>query len=156
MKSKLSCEQIESDPLKIHPALKEYFGYILKKSAILFKHMQEKALEPYDLIPPHIAILKILMITPALNQMTLSDELGIDKATMVKLIDHLEKKKLVRRVTDSKDRRGKLIEITPTGHKKFDEMANLMREVGDEFLAPLTKSQSKELHSLLLKLISRS
>lgn len=154
MKNAVPC--YDQDSGKIHPALKEYFGYILKKSAFRFKHKQEEALKSYGLIPPHMAILKILMITPTINQITLGDELGVDKATMVKLLDKLEKKKLVRRVVDPNDRRGKLIEISASGQKKLVEMGAIMEGVTEDFLKPLNKAERKFLHEMLLKLISNS
>lgn len=149
----LCCDQ---DSGKIHPALKEYFGYILKKSAFRFKHEQEKALKSYDIFPQHIGILKILMMTPSINQITLGDEMGVDKATMVKFLDHLEKKKLVRRVVDPNDRRGKLIKITAPGQERLNEAGNALKDVTEAFLKPLSKSDRKVLHGMLLKLISSS
>lgn len=153
---KKDCEQTVFDPLKIHPALKEYFGYSLKMTALRYKHKQEEALEPFGVYPQHMGILRILMMTSSLNQMALGDQLGIDKATMVKLIDHLEKKGFVRRIVDPSDRRGKLIEVTVKGEKKFAEVAIVMRQVSDEFLLPLTKKEKTLLHSMLIKLISRN
>lgn len=145
-----------SDPKKIHPALKEYFGYCLKKTAMLYKSGQEEVLRPFKIQAPNMAVLRILIITPSLNQNTIADELGIDKATMVKLIDQLEKMKYVRRTVDPKDRRGKIIDITALGQKKFEEMAKVITEHGENFLSPLTKAERAELHKLLLKLISPS
>lgn len=147
------CYAQEVDSGKIHPALKEYFGYLLKKTAFRFKAQQEELLQQFKLSPPHIAILKVLWLTPSLNQMTIGDELGVDKATMVKLLDGLEKKKLIRRVMDPNDRRGKLIEITPMGQKKLDEMQKVMTDFTEEFLEPLTKAERKTLHELLLRLV---
>lgn len=51
------------------------------------------------------------------NQQELADATLKDKASMTYLIDNLSKRGLVKRLEDSKDRRSKLIYLTPKGKK---------------------------------------
>lgn len=142
-----------SDSLTIHPVLKQYFGYSLNKCAARFKSLQIEALSPYGIIPQHMGILHILKASEPLNQASLGDEMGIDKATMVKLIDCLEQKKLVVRITDPNDRRGKLIQITPKGAEFLTKTSKVIQKVMEDFLKPLSRGESEVLKKTLSKLL---
>ena len=55
-----------------------------------------------------------------MSQQQIADTIIKDKNSVVKLIDGLEKKELVRRVANVDDRRQNLIEVTPLG-KEIEE-----------------------------------
>ena len=94
------------DEMKINPALREYFGYCFFKAGARLRLLMDEALQSHRMQCHHFGIMRVLKINTIISQIQLGDELGIDKASMVKLIDHLEKNKYVTRQTDTKDRRG--------------------------------------------------
>ena len=138
----------------VHPGLKAYFGYCLYKSATRWKLKLENRLEKFGMIAPHLVLLRILDLDGPTSQVTLGKVLGIDKATIVKLIDCLEGKKLVQRTPGGKDRRVKLIRITDLGVKNLKEISKIGKQAEIEFLAPLTESEKTVLKAALPKLLS--
>ncbi|MNT85381.1 HTH-type transcriptional repressor NicR [compost metagenome] len=88
-----------------------------------------------------------------MNQITLGDELGIDKATMVKLIDQLEALKLVVRTPHPEDRRVKLISLTKKGADKQEALHKIARQNEKAFLAALTEEERNAVRSIVHKLV---
>lgn len=137
---------------RIHPALKDNFGYVFAKSAAVYRQRLSQALDPLGLLPPQMGILFILRVSEPLNQLTLGEELGIDKATMVRLIDGLEEKNLVTRESSTEDRRAKLVRITRAGREMAARLEKLRTTLESDFLAPLSESERKQLRTLIAKL----
>lgn len=138
--------------LKIHPSLKPFFGYRFKKLALILQTAQNEALAPLKLSPIHVGIMVLLKAAGTMNQVSLGDELGIDKATMVKIIDALEKNKCVARTSDDSDRRVKLIQLTAKGRETLEKSVKLMSDVRDNFLSPLTAGEKEALEKIFMKL----
>ena len=80
-------------------------------------------------------------------------QMGIDKATIVKLIDGLEKLSYVVRVSSETDRREKYLQITPRGRKFLDQITPEMRKLETDFLEPLSAEEKKILLGAIPKLM---
>jgi Transcriptional regulators len=141
------------EDIKVHPALKEFFGYCFYKAALRLRQIHYEALEKYDLIPPHMGILYILKTAEPMSQITLGDELGIDKATMVKLIDQLEALKLVVRTPHPEDRRVKIITITKKGIERQEALHKISRDNEKKFLAALSEEERTFIRGIICKLV---
>ncbi|MNS82337.1 Transcriptional regulator SlyA [compost metagenome] len=143
-----------TEELKVHPALKEFFGYCFYKAALRLRALHTEALSQHGLIPPHMGILYILKKSDdGMNQITLGDELGIDKATMVKLIDQLEALKLVERTPHPEDRRVKLIKLTKKGSEKQEALHKIARQNEKVFLAALSEDERNSIRGIVCKLV---
>lgn len=137
----------------VHPALKMFTGYCVNKAAIRIKSIQQEKLNKYKIISAQMGIMRLLQIEGPLSQISLGQSIGIDKATMVKLIDDLENKKWLERSTSTSDRRIKHIELTPKGHEFLKTMGRLCQEAEDEFLHKLTEKERQQFKALLQKLL---
>jgi DNA-binding MarR family transcriptional regulator len=139
---------------KGHPprGLMTRIGYLLNRPALQIRQMAQTALKPFGLIPPHVGVISTLYSEGPMTQRALGKLLRVDPTTMVWLIDHLEKKGLVRRGEHPQDRRAHLVELAPAGKKVFHQAAKRLDELEDEFLAPLSKSERETLKRLLAKL----
>ncbi len=65
-----------------------------------------------NITPEQYLVLDILWEKQSLSQQNIADIIQKDKNSVTKIIDSLEKKHLVKRVTDQKDRRINKIELT--------------------------------------------
>ena len=88
----------------------------------------------------------------ARRRRTIADALGYDRSWFVGLLDDLEEAGLVERKRDPIDRRRHLVSLKPAGKKRLAELRAISQQVEDEFLAPLSPQERKELHALLLEL----
>ena len=69
----------------------------------------------YNITPEQFLLLDALWDMGVMPQQKIADTMLKDKNSVVKLVDALEKKGLVRRGVSSHDRRQNLIEVTPRG-----------------------------------------
>ena len=75
----------------------------------------------YNITPEQFLVMDTLWNNGAkMSQQQIADTIIKDKNSVVKLIDGLEKKELVKRVANVDDRRQNLIEVTPLG-KEIEE-----------------------------------
>ena len=137
----------------IHPALRQYFGYCLIKASIIYKNSLSQELSKYRVVSPQMGIMKILQIAGPSSQITLGQEMHIDKASMVKYIDGLERLKYVKRISDKKDRRIKLVALTNQGNKLIKEISFTRKKIESRFLSPLSKREQVQLQKLIDKII---
>lgn len=89
-----------------------------------------------------------------LTQRQLADACGLDKSTMVLVIDELEKKGLVERSTSAKDRRIRIIRVTPKGGEVLISAGKIVSETQDDVLATLPRRQQQALMTGLFDLVT--
>ena len=141
---------------KVHPELTNFFSYCFYKSAIRLRTKIDTATKKHGVIAPQRGVLYLLKKLGAISQNTLGKELGIDKATMVKLIDGLEKKKCVTRTENKQDRREKNIEVTAKGLNFLLVLTRIHQEVEAEFLGQLTENERTTIRTIIPKLLHES
>jgi DNA-binding MarR family transcriptional regulator len=101
------------------------------------------------LTPALFALLNVIAARQGAIQQELGAALGIDRSTMVSLIDQLEGAGLATRRPSATDRRAREIEITPKGRRLLQRARGLILQVEDEVLAGLTAEERDELLTLL-------
>ncbi len=103
---------------------------------------QEKG---YNITPEQFLVMDALWNNGAkMSQQQIADTIIKDKNSVVKLIDGLEKKELVKRVANVDDRRQNLIELTPIG-KEIEES---VKEIAMNVVSTITKDiQEQELRT---------
>src|SRR2546421_5018351 len=99
----------EVDPL---PRL----GYLLKHANLRYAELTGAALAPLGIDTREWVTLMYLDSQPQLSQAEAAKRLGIDRTTMVAVIDQLERKGLVARRPHPDDRRKNAVELTAAGH----------------------------------------
>jgi DNA-binding MarR family transcriptional regulator len=147
------CSQGHSNDTVVHPNLKNYFAYCLYKSAARIKALLDQALAKEGIATSQLGIMRIIESEGPISQVDLGSTMGIDKATIVKLLDGLETDHLVVRKGAEGDRRVKLIHLTPTGRAKLKSVTPVRDRVEREFLAHLTEAERQALRSILPKLL---
>lgn len=104
-------------------------------------------------MPHHYGILIVLRESGSLSQQELGLQIGIDKASMVKIIDDLEALGFVSRKVSGADRRVNLIRMTSKGLRSLDKFSEIRQSVENEFMAPLSVEERKTLKNLMGKLL---
>jgi len=75
--------------------------------------------------------------------------MGIDRTTMVSLIDQLESAGLAKRRPAANDRRAREVAITPNGRRLLERARRIVSDSEDELLAGLTATERRDLLTLL-------
>ena len=128
--------------------------------AVLLKHARQglgeltgPALEPFDIDGRSLAVLTVLAGPTPLSQQQAAVRLGVDRTTMVALIDALERKGLVMRSPDPGDRRKNVVELTASGRRVHAQAGPASEDAERRFLAPLGDREAARLKASLRKLI---
>jgi DNA-binding MarR family transcriptional regulator len=127
-------------------------AHLLKRLGFSVKERSVEAFEGTDLGPGHYSVLVLLEEEPRETQAQIADALGFDRSHLVGVLDELEERGYIERRRDPDDRRRHLVSLTADGKSKLEELRSLVKQVEDEFLAPLDADQRRQLHELLLLL----
>jgi DNA-binding MarR family transcriptional regulator len=102
----------------------------------------------------HYAVLACIAEFAPLSQQQVCERLGVDRADMVTVVDHLQERELVSRTRDAADRRRYILAVTPRGRDKLAEVDEIVAEVTGEFFAPLTADEVATLTSLARRVLA--
>ena len=117
-------------------------GYLLKHVNLRLAEVSVHALAPFGIEGRELAVLAELAAEYPLSQLEAARRLGVDRTTMVALIDVLEGKGLVERRRSAQDRRKNTVDLTPAGRDCL-RRAEKAREVTErQFLAPLSSADA--------------
>ena len=108
-----------------------------------------KWLEPLAIKARDFAILSLVCTDEHPSQRELAEFLSLDASQVVALVDALEKKKLLERQTDLRDRRSNILVATPTGLSLFKEAQIAIDNAREESLGGLNENEREELKRLL-------
>ncbi|RAO21082.1 hypothetical protein MED15_02279 [Micromonospora noduli] len=123
-------------------------GYLLLKLANLASTRMEEALLPFRLRGRDLRVLAFVE-DGELSQRDLCERTGLDRTTMVAVIDEIERNGYVRRERSPSDRRKQFINVTADGRTILSEALTAMRLTEDDFLAPLGEDDQRQLHRQL-------
>jgi len=135
------------------PSLSVWTGYLLGRAARLCRDYFDGLAEPLGIHGRHFSVLAVLGEEKPLAQVEMSERLGIDRNTMVLLLDDLEARDLVTRRRDPRDRRAHLVSLTDAGRDVLAQSTALARRTNDEVFAPLSSDERDQLHALLSRLL---
>jgi len=124
-------------------------GYLLKHAYLALADASAEALAPLGIDGRELAVLAVLAAHDPLSQLEVAGRLGVDRTTMVALVDTLETKQLVARRRSPHDRRRNIVELTATGREVLHDAELTRQDVERRFLAPLSPTQTTGfLHAL--------
>lgn len=94
-----------------------------------------------DLTIEQFVLLQILNLNGELIQQEISEIMGKDKSVVLRQINGLEKRKLVERNTDNKDKRKNVIRMTKGGRLLFKDLLKIQKEVSQELIEGISKHE---------------
>ena len=137
------------------PELTSRLGYLLKHARLKLGELTAAALAPYGLDGRELAVLLVLAGCEPASQQQAARRLGIDRTTMVGLLDALEDKGLVARHPHAEDRRKNVVELTAPGRDTLRDATQAGDDAERRFLAPLTEAAGQQLKAALRKLLTQ-
>lgn len=128
-------------------------GIALYKLASWGQDRLDSALAPLGLRTRHYAVLAVLQRSGGRSQQAIARKLRIDRTTMVKAIDDLERLGLVERRPDPRDRRAWEVVVTAAGSAAVVDADRELGSIEDRLFAPLGPSDRALLDGLLRRLL---
>ena len=129
-------------------------GHLIRRAHQLAVAVFMEETAAYDATPVQFAILNALMDDPGEDQITLSNRVAFDPATLGSVIARIEAKGWVTRKADPGDKRRKLLWITAEGEKVAVGMKRAVTKTQQRIVAPLNADERLQLSALLAKLVS--
>ena len=136
-------------PVSAEAPVAEFAGQLLFRLWRASHVRASEQLESIGLTPALFALLNVIGAREGANQQQLGSTLGIDRSTMVSLIDHLEDAGLANRRPSASDRRAREIAITPKGRRLLQRAREMLSESEAEVLRGLSDEERGELLRLL-------
>jgi DNA-binding MarR family transcriptional regulator len=87
------------------------------------------------------------------TQLEIATQLGIDKSTLVPLLDRLERDGLIIRATSERDRRVRIPRATPAGIKVVKDVAIARDEAINDRLAAIPPVERASFHATLWRIV---
>jgi DNA-binding MarR family transcriptional regulator len=112
-------------------------------------------LEPLELKPPHVGILRVIHQSDGLSQQALGEKLGMFPSRLVGIIDELERKGLVERRNSPTDRRSYALCLTQAGQMALVQIDRVSREHQDSVCAALSDAERVQLADLLRRIAAQ-
>jgi DNA-binding MarR family transcriptional regulator len=136
------------------PELSRRLGYLLKHAQLQMAELTAKALTPYGIDGRELGVLLVLADHEPASQQQAARRLGIDRTTMVALLDTLEGKGLVSRHPHADDRRRNVVELTDAGQDTLRRATRASDDAEREFLAPLSPRAAQQLRDSLQTIVT--
>jgi DNA-binding MarR family transcriptional regulator len=135
-------------------AMSDRLGFLLGRAHIAHRQVAEAALAPLGLAPRQFGALSLLADEGPLSQQRLGELMGVDRTTMVALVDGLERGGLVERERNPDDRRAYALRATARGRSVLGRAAAAVERAEEEFLATIPAREARQLKQILRKLIT--
>jgi DNA-binding MarR family transcriptional regulator len=127
--------------------------HLLKHAQLRLARLTGNALEPHGVTGRELTVLRVLAGHEPASQQQAAQHLGVDRTTMVGLLDELEAKGLVARRPDAEDRRRNVVALTAAGQAALRAGSQAAAAAEGEFLAPLPGPAARRLKDALRQLI---
>ena len=103
--------------------------------------------------PIQYGVLSILSMHPGVDQFTLGEELGLDRANVTGILSRLEARGWVQRETDAANRRRRLCTLTADGERFLHAHDHEMQASQRRLLQPLSSVERRTFMDLLERLV---
>ena len=151
----MSTEIPEGAPRRGQPPaeMAGHLGFLLKHVQLRFFDLVTVALAPTGIGGREAAVLRAIDNPQPLAQGEIARRMGIDRTTMVALIDDLQERGLVQRRQDPEDRRRNVVELTDLGQDVTRQAARAGEQAERAFLSPLSAGEAQQFKKALRALL---
>lgn len=140
--------------LNEHTSLWSRPGFLVRRLHQIHVAMFMEELSAEQVTPVQYGLLSILVDMPGIDQFSIAEELGLDRANVHDVLKRLESRKLLLRVVDPHNKRRKLCLATQEGAEFVARHHAGMQAAQKRLMQPLTEAERATFSELLLKLIN--
>jgi MarR family transcriptional regulator, organic hydroperoxide resistance regulator len=101
-------------------------GYQLRLAYVAISRHFAAAMGPLDLTQKQTGVLWLIGANAGVSQIALATELGMDRASMMAIVDRLEDRKMVLRERSRQDGRRQELYLTPKGRKVLAQSKTIL------------------------------
>ena len=138
------------------PQLRTRLGYLLKHAFFELEELHTVHLARCAVNVRELSVLLLLDGREPESQQQAAGRLGIDRTTMVALLDGLEGRGLLARHPDPADRRRNVVALTNAGRRALKDARAASDRAERELLAKLSSTEARQLRALLSRVVPSS
>lgn len=142
----------QSAPALDFAGLDRLFGYLLRRAQGAVHRNYLMSLDGLKLTQKQAAVLWLVLSNSGVAQGTIGSALGMDRATMMALVDRLEARGLVRRVRSRADARRRELQATAAGQRMMEQVRQRIAQHEAQVKGLFTAAELRTLHRLLKRL----
>jgi MarR family transcriptional regulator for hemolysin len=136
---------------------KETFGFLLGETARTWRTKLDQRLRPLGLSQAKwLVLLHLNMARDELTQKELSERLGIEGPSLVRLLDRMEADDWVERRASPSDRRAKTIHLTAKAVKTIREIKRIATKLRGELLGGISAKELATASDVLQRIKQRA
>lgn len=131
----------------------KYICFKLNKVRRKINRYYESKLAPFNITPVQFYVLSALWDKDEIKFKDLAHRLDMDSSTLTGILDRIEKRGLIKRKEDPKDRRSVLVFLTPKSKELLlPQMMEIAQDLDHEFRNKISDKEFQLLLQLLDKL----
>lgn len=127
-------------------------SYLMMKFSSQSANKFSEKLTNLNLNAKQAGVLMAVFFLKDISQKELGGKLNIDRSSITKMIDDLEKLELVERIQDQANRRANKISLTDKGKKLTNDIFKVLKELDEEIFSAVTKEEKDKFKEILMKL----
>lgn len=128
-------------------------AFLLSQVGIYASHRFAERLAEVDLQPPHFRVLNLIDAAAGRSQQEIAKAVQAPPSRMVGFVDELERRGLVERRVDPKDRRVRALHLTAAGREALARGREVARRHEEELTQGMSEAEQEQLTRLLRKVV---
>ena len=128
-------------------------GYLVRRLHQIHGALFLEECSAFEITPVQYAVLTTLSLNPDIDQVSLAQEVGLDRTNVADVLGRLAQRGLVQRQRSEADRRAILTRITSEGERITRAMLSAMKRAQERLLEPLGTAERELFLSMLLRLV---
>ncbi|MCB1410879.1 MAG: MarR family transcriptional regulator [Rhodobacter sp.] len=141
-------------PLSLQPALADSVNFRLRMAQILAYKSFEATTPDHGGAARYLGLLSIICQNPGQPQHRLAEAVGLQRSSLVPILDRMEKNGILERRAVDGDRRANAVWVTPLGEEIVADLSARANEVEAQTLAGFTDAEVAQLRDMLDRVIS--
>jgi DNA-binding MarR family transcriptional regulator len=116
-------------------------GHVIRRLHQISLALFMEQTKDFEITPVQYSAIVAINNHPGMDQTALCNIISFDRSTIGDVVGRLEKKKLIKRLNGSVDRRTKSLYITPSGRRLIRDIEPMVQSTQRLILAPLKPSE---------------
>jgi DNA-binding MarR family transcriptional regulator len=131
---------------------RETVGDFIRQTNIALSRALQRRLARYRLTCPQMIFMREIWLEEGLSQRELSERVGAAESTTASALRVLERRKLIRRIAEARDRRAIHVYLTAIGRRLEREVVPKIYEANDKAIAGISRRDLATLDAALRKI----
>lgn len=152
----ITTQGLETEPATSAPldfsGLDQLLGYRLRRAQSAVHRDYNAMFEDLKLTQKQTGVMWLVVSNPGVAQGTIGAALGMDRATMMVIVDRLEARGLLKRIRSRKDARQRELFATPEGQRLMKKVLSLTARHEKRLKLLFTDAEMRIFEDLLLRL----